>query len=102
MLGRYLSYRATAGEPVRSEELEYLINRSNKNVASALEALPLFGEVLLGPSTRPARGLVPDPESTGLYEAVFWGDRFRMEGRNDISQAYFNRYHLLDRAADNK
>jgi hypothetical protein len=77
-----------------------LINRSHKNVAAGLKALPLLSEVLLGPSTRPARGLVPDPESTGLYEAVFWGDRFRMEGRNDIAQAYFNRYHLLDNAAD--
>jgi len=102
MLGRYLSYRAAAGEPVRSEELEYLIKRSHKNVAAGLEVLPLFSEVLLGPSNRPARGLVPDPGSTGLYEAVFWGDRFRMEGRNDIAQAYFNRYRLLDSAADNE
>jgi len=35
-----------------------------------------------------------------LYEAVFWGDRFRMEGRNDIAQAYFNRYRFLDGAAN--
>ena len=100
MLGRYLSYRAAVGEPVRYEELEYLIKRSHKNVAAGLKVLPLISEVLLRPSTRPARGLVPDPESTGLYEAVFWGDRFRMEGRNDIAQAYFNRYHSLDSAAD--
>jgi spermidine synthase len=99
ILGRYLSYRAAAGEPVRYNELEYLINRSYPQVAEALKDLPLIGQSLMQPPDRPARGLVPDPTTVGLYEAAFWGSRFRREGRDDVASAYFRRFHSLDRAA---
>jgi len=36
LLGRYLLYRTATSEPVRSEELEYLIKRSHKRVAAGL------------------------------------------------------------------
>ncbi|MCZ6798191.1 MAG: hypothetical protein O7D36_09600, partial [Gammaproteobacteria bacterium] len=102
ILGRYLRYRAVAGEPVRYDELEYLISRSQEKVVEALENLPLIGKSLLQSPKRPARGLVPDPGTVGLYEAAFWGSRFRKEGRGDVASAFFQRFHSLDRARGKK
>jgi spermidine synthase len=95
ILGRYLRYRAAAGEPVRYKELEYLINRSHKVVAAALKNLPLLSETLAGPPTRSARGMRPAPGTAGFYEAVFWADHFQREGRGDLASLYLQRYQAL-------
>ena len=96
ILGRYLSYRAAAGEPVRYEELEYLISRSYRRVAAALENLPLLPQALMQPPKRPARGLVPDPGTMGLFEAGFWSSRYLQEGYRDLASPYLQRFHSLN------
>ena len=99
MLGRYLRYRASLGEPVRYEELEYLINRTHEVVAAALKQLPLLSEALVGPANRPARGKAPDPGSAGIYEAVFWADVSQEKGQRGLFSRYLERHHSLNDAA---
>ena len=96
ILGRYLSYRAAAGEPIRYQELEYQISRSYRKVATALEGLPLIGQTLLRPPIRPARGLVPNPGTAGLYEAALWGTRYLKEGYSDLALPYIQRLRSLN------
>jgi len=98
ILGRYLSYRAAAGEPVRGDELEDVIRRSyRKRAAPILRGLPLIEGTLVQTPTRPARGLVPDPGTAGKHEAIFWKYRFQKEGRPDLALRYSQRAEALNR-----
>jgi len=97
ILGRYLSYRAAAGEPVRDDELEDVMKRAyRKRAARVLKELPLTEGTLAQLPDRPARGLLPDPGTAGKYEAIFWKYRFQKEGRPDLALPYSQRLQALD------
>ncbi|MFA9420804.1 MAG: spermidine synthase, partial [Gammaproteobacteria bacterium] len=96
ILGRYFSYRAAAGEPVRDDELEDVMRRAyKKRAASILRGLPLIEGTLARPPDRSARGLLPDPGTAGKYEAIFWKYRFQKEGRPDLALPYSRRLQTL-------
>jgi spermidine synthase len=100
LLGRYIQYRASAGDPVRKDELEDVIKRAyKKRAVSILRLLPLIEGPLAALPSRPARGLVPDPETAEKYEASFWAYRFKKEGKSALASRYSQRAQALDRLA---
>jgi len=99
LLARYIQYRASTGEPARKDELEDVIKRAyKKRAASILRNLPLVEGSLVALPSRPARGLVPGPETAEKYEATFWEYRFRKEGKPALALRYSQRAQSLNRS----
>jgi len=99
ILGDYIKYRATAGEPVHRFELENIIRRAyKKRATSILRGLPLIEDSSAQPPNRSARGLVPEAANTGWYEAGYWNYRFRKAGKPDLALPYSQRLQALEDA----
>jgi spermidine synthase len=103
ILGDYIKYRATAGEPVRRHELEDIIRRAyKKHATSILSGLPLIEDSSAQRPNRSARGLIPEATKTGFYEAGYWEHRFRKAGKPDLALPYSQRLQALEDATNHE
>ena len=91
LLDRYALWRQSVGDPLRPDELEYVASRSREPTAEALRARASDEALLARPGARPARGGVSKPSDMGLYEAAYWWNRFKEEGRASDAAAYLRR-----------
>jgi len=102
ILNDYIRYRASAGEPVRRDELEYVFRRLYRGPAasSILNGLPLVEDSSAPRADRPARGLIPEAAKTGPYEAQYWYYRLRQEDKPKLALRYFLQLQALAEATN--
>jgi spermidine synthase len=94
-LDRYTAYRAAAGDPCSRGELSDMVRRHPGRLGALIQERAQRAPVRSRRPIRAARGRVPEPSTSGYYEAAYWASRFQGEGKGEKAIAFSRRAAVL-------